>query len=124
MYKILIIEDDPLNVETIRLLLRPIDCEVIAAEDATTGIRLAGSSTPDLILLDMYLPDMDGKLVALNLQQNAQTRNIPIIAVTADGSTETERYATYVGCKEVIHKPLNVQEFAARISNYLPEITG
>lgn len=120
MHKILVIEDNPLNAEAMTLLLRPIDCEIILAEDATTGIRLAESSNPDLILLDMQLPDMDGKFVALNLKKTASTRHIPIIAVTADDSTETERFATYLGCEEVIHKPLNIQEFVKRVAAYLP----
>ena len=119
MKKILTIEDNEANTNLIRRILSIHPYEVIHASDATSGISMANQIQPDLILLDMGLPDLSGTLVANRLKQIAHTEHIPIVAVTADTTLRTKQLALDYGCDDVIYKPIETRLFHDRIVGYL-----
>ncbi len=120
MNTILLIEDDPHNARLIIKILTLHPYSVSHAQDAVTGLQMAREQQPDLILLDIGLPDLDGKVIANSLKLHPKTSHIPIIAVTADNSTKTQRLAIAFGCKAVIHKPIDTRLFAEQIAQFLP----
>ena len=122
MNTILLIEDDPRNARLIIKILAVHGYNVIHTEDAVTGLQMAREQQPDLILLDIGLPDLDGKVVANSLKLHNKTSHIPIIAVTADNSIKTQRLAIAFGCRTVIHKPIDTRLFAEQIAQFLPTI--
>ncbi len=107
--KILYIEDVRENVELIIqiLKLRP-NVEVISASDGLAGIKLARSETPDLILMDIHMPRMDGLTAFKKLQENAETAKIPVIALTADAMDGDIKKALEAGFKNYLIKPINI----------------
>lgn len=119
MKKILLIEDNEANTNLIRRILSIHPYEVIHASDAMSGISKANQIQPDLILLDMGLPDLSGTLVANCLKQIAHTEHIPIVAVTADTTRRTKQLALDYGCDDVIYKPIKTRLFHDRIVGYL-----
>jgi two-component system cell cycle response regulator DivK len=119
MKKILLIEDNEANTNLIRRILSIHPYEVIHASDATSGISKAYEIQPDLILLDIGLPDLSGTMVVNRLKQIAHTEHIPIVAVTADTTMRTKRLAMDYGCEDVIYKPIETRFFHDRIASYL-----
>jgi CheY-like chemotaxis protein len=126
MKKILIIEDNEVNTNLILRILSVHPYEVVHAADAMTGIWMARQTQPDLILLDISLPDLNGTIVASHLKQLARTEHIPIIAVTADTTIKTKQLAMEYGCEDVIYKPIATRTFHDQIAVYLglAEYTG
>ena len=120
MKKILIVEDNPVNANLFMRILSIQPYEIIQAADAITGIWMARQTQPDLILLDINLPDLKGTLVASHLKQLAQTKHIPIVAVTADVTMTTKYLALEYGCADVIYKPIDTRAFIDQVAKYLP----
>jgi two-component system cell cycle response regulator DivK len=118
---ILVIEDNPLNMKLFRDLLRAQGYQVIEAGDGLAGLDLARADKPDLILLDIHLPDVSGLEVAIKLKANQQTRDIPIVVVTASVLSETERSALASGCEAFLRKPIAISEFRATIATLLQD---
>lgn len=116
MKKILIIEDDVSNAKLIIEILGRHNYDLSYAEDAMTGLKMARENPPDLILLDIELPDLDGKVVASRLKHLERSR--PIIAVTGDATPRTERLALAYGCSAVIHKPFDIRKFPQTVASY------
>ncbi len=116
MARVLHIEDDPRNRLLVRKLLAADGHEVIDAEDGLEGVRLAQSTMPDLILVDMNIPGLDGYEVALRLRGEHQLDRVPIIAITAEGDRET---SLVVGCDGFIQKPIDASQFCERVAGYL-----
>lgn len=116
MAKILHIEDDPANRLLVRKILVPAGFEVIDAVDGLEGIRLARSERPDLVLVDIAIPGLDGYEVTLRLRSEKELGRVPIVAITAEGNRET---ALAVGCDGFIQKPIDARGFAAQIQKYL-----
>jgi two-component system cell cycle response regulator DivK len=111
MARILIIEDNPANMKLAVLLLEKDGHEVIQAQDAEEGIRLAREQVPALILMDVQLPGMDGLAATRLLKADAATKHIRIVALTAfamTGDCETIEAASFDG---YIAKPIRYQEF-------------
>lgn len=119
MKKILLIEDNEANSNLIQRILSIHPYEILHAADAMTGIWMARQTQPDLILLDISLPDLNGTIVAGHLKQLARTEHIPIIAVTADTTMRTKRLALEYGCEDVIYKPIETRLFHDRIAMHL-----
>ena len=119
MAKILIIEDNPSNLKLVMILLRRVGHEVISAVDAESGMALALSERPDLILMDIQLPGMDGLTATRQLKQNPATAAIPIIALTALAMKEDEPKALAAGCDAYIAKPLRYQQLYPAIESLL-----
>jgi signal transduction histidine kinase len=116
MAKILHIEDDPANRLLVRKILTPAGFEVIDAVDGMDGIQKAVSDPPDLVLVDIAIPGLDGYEVTLRLRSEASLAEVPIVAITAEGSRET---SLAVGCTGFIEKPIDARNFANTIRDYL-----
>ena len=116
MAKILHIEDDAANRLLVRKLLHSAGHEVIDAADGLEGVRLAVSEPPDLVLVDINIPGLDGFEVTLRLRGEPKLTGVPIVAITAEGSRET---SLAVGCDGFLQKPIDARSFATVISKYL-----
>jgi two-component system, cell cycle response regulator DivK len=119
MARILVIEDNPANMKLALLLLRNADHSVLQAVDAESGLILARSAQPDLILMDIQLPGMDGLAATALLKRDPFTANIPVIALTAMAMKEDQEKTQIAGCDAYIAKPLHYQELYAAIDNLL-----
>ncbi|TVR18938.1 MAG: response regulator [Anaerolineaceae bacterium] len=105
--KILHIEDNMLNLGLVRRILRVMDYTIIEAQDGKSGLNAALTQNPDLILLDIHLPDMDGTQIAAELKSIPALAHIPIVALTADSSVENQHRCQEAGCDAFILKPYN-----------------
>jgi CheY-like chemotaxis protein len=119
MAKILIIEDNEQNLYLETFILQQNGHEIIQARTGESGIALAAQSSPDLILLDIQLPGMDGYMVAEELRKNTRIANIPIIAVTSYAMTGDRERVLEAGCTGYIEKPINPETFNAEITQFL-----
>jgi signal transduction histidine kinase len=116
MPKILHIEDDPANRLLVRKILTPAGFEVIDAVDGMEGIQKAVSEPPDLVLVDIAIPGLDGYEVTLRLRSEPKLASVPIVAITAEGNRET---SLAVGADGFIEKPIDARTFADTIRGYL-----
>jgi len=114
--KVLHIEDDPANRLLVRKLLAAAGFEVVDAQDGLEGIRKAGTERPDLVLVDIAMPGLDGYEVTLRLRSQPELFGVPIVAITAEGSRET---SLAVGCDGFLQKPIDARSFAATLRGYL-----
>jgi two-component system cell cycle response regulator DivK len=120
MTKILLVEDIPDNVELVRRALSGCDYEIIHAPDAETGLSLALEHIPNLILLDLGLPDYDGQTLAGWLRAEPVLDSTPIVAVTAWPEETAKKMVESYGFDGYICKPIiKVGEFVAKIDSYL-----
>ena len=119
MARILIIEDNPANMKLVSLLLLNAGHTVLSATDAETGLTLARADQPDLILMDIQLPGMDGLAATALLKKDAITAAIPIIALTAMAMKEDQEKTRAAGCDAYIAKPLRYQELYEVIDSLL-----
>ena len=117
--RILVIEDNEDNLSLMRLLLERADYDVIAAVDGFTGLDRARAEQPDLILLDLAMPEMDGWEVARKLKSDIITQSIPVIAVTAHALPKDRERAMEAGCDAFIVKPFSVAKLIGEIENLL-----
>ena len=119
-HKILIIEDNPQNARLMtRVLERTEGLDILHAWDGETGIELAFAEHPDLILLDLGLPDVDGQTVAGMLKQPDALPDVPVIVVTAwPAETAVGLVAAY-GCEGYIPKPIDTREFGELVAQFL-----
>ncbi|MCP5197818.1 MAG: response regulator [Gammaproteobacteria bacterium] len=108
---VLVIEDNPTNMKLAVFLLEKEGYEVKQAIDAEEGLRLARAQYPDLILMDVKLPGMDGLTAARYLKNEALTKNTKIIAFTAHAMTSDREKIESAGCDGYITKPIRYQDF-------------
>jgi two-component system, cell cycle response regulator DivK len=120
--RILVIEDNEQNLYLVRFILEKHGYETFAATDGQSGIELAADVKPDLILLDIQLPVMDGYDVARNLRLNPSLVKIPIIAVTSYAMPGDKDRALAAGCNGYIEKPINPDTFMAQVEQYLSKV--
>jgi CheY-like chemotaxis protein len=117
---ILVIEDNEQNMYLMTYLLEKNGFDVIQAREAEQGIALAAERRPDLILLDIQLPDVDGYTVAKRLRSDPVSAAIPIIAVTSFAMLGDREKSLAAGCNAHIEKPIDPDTFLDQISGYLP----
>jgi two-component system cell cycle response regulator DivK len=117
--KILIVEDNPTNMTLAIFLLQSAGHTVLSATDAEAGLTLARDEQPNLILMDIQLPGMDGLQATGVLKRDAATRAIPVIALTALAMKGDEERIRAAGCDGYIAKPMRYQEFLATIAAQL-----
>ncbi|RKO67435.1 response regulator transcription factor [Desulfofundulus salinus] len=115
MAKILVVDDEEHIVELIRYNLEKEGYQVIAATDGNTAIEMARSQRPDLILLDVMLPGQDGLAVCRALQQEAETRHIPVIMISARGEELDKVLGLEMGADDYVTKPFSPRELVARV---------
>lgn len=116
---ILYIEDNEQNLYLITFLLNAKGYKVLQAREGLAGIEMAARQRPDLILLDIQLPGMDGYTVALNLRANPDMANTPIVAVTSYAMAGDREKAFEAGCTGYIEKPINPDTFLAQVEEHL-----
>ena len=119
MAKILIIEDNEQNLYLETFILQKNGHEIVQARNGEKGISLALETAPDLILLDIQLPEMDGYTVAERIRKNPEIGNIPIIAVTSYAMTGDRERILEAGCTSYIEKPINPDTFHSEIIQFL-----
>ena len=118
--KVLYIEDNPVNIKLVeRVLKTHANVELLTAHSGSIGYQLATSSAPDIVLLDMSLPDIDGREVFLKLQNNDATKDVPVIAFSADANQESIDDALKLGFKHYLTKPLNISDFLSTLSSLI-----
>jgi two-component system, cell cycle response regulator DivK len=117
--KILLIEDNEQNRYMETFLLEKHGYEVVPAVDGPTGIELAATVQPCLILLDIQLPQMDGYAVARALRRNQALSGIPIVAVTSYAMMGDREKTLEAGCNGYLEKPINPETFVADIERHL-----
>lgn len=121
MAKILVIEDNPANMALATFLLQSVGHAVLSATDAEAGLTLAREQQPELILMDIQLPGMDGLKATALLKQDDATRAIPVIALTALAMSGDEQRIRAAGCEGYIAKPFAYREFLATIAAQLAQ---
>lgn len=119
---ILAVDDDEDNLVLLTEVLDPLNCLVMTATHGQTALRLAQAYQPNLILLDIMLPDLNGIEVVYRLKQNQATAKIPVIAVTALARLEDRDRLILAGCNDYISKPYILEDLEALIRHYLPLI--
>jgi two-component system cell cycle response regulator DivK len=124
MAKVLIIEDNATNMTLAIFLLQSAGYTVVSATDAETGLMLARDEHPELILMDIQLPGMDGLQATALLKKDEATRHIPVIALTALAMKGDEERIRAAGCDGYIAKPMRYQEFLATIALHLARVDG
>lgn len=116
MARVLQIEDDPNNRRLVQKLLGAAGHEVIEAEGGVEGIKLARETQPDLVLVDINIPDLDGYEVTLRLRGIPALQHVPIVAITAEGDRDS---TLAVGCDGFIAKPIDAGHFAETVRQFL-----
>jgi CheY-like chemotaxis protein len=110
--RVLYIEDHAANVELIKQALGQVgEVELVPADRGETGLRLAGEVHPDLILLDLHLPDVPGETVLARLKKECRTRSIPVVVLSADATAGRVARAKVAGADHYLTKPLDLAEF-------------
>ncbi len=118
--KILIVEDNPDLSKVLELLLK-IPYETISAKNGEEAVDLAVTVVPDLIIMDIIMPEMDGFGATRLIHQNPQTRSIPILAITAGVSNGIEDECSQAGCDDFISKPFTIVQLSSRIEKLLKQ---
>lgn len=121
MAKILLVEDNEMNRDMLGRRLEKRGYQVAIAADGPTGLALARSGSPDLILMDMSLPGIDGWEASRQLKADPATSPIPIIALTAHAMAEDREKALAAGCNEYETKPVELTSLLAKIEALLPK---
>ncbi len=117
--KILLVEDNVVNMRLVKLTLKNQQYDFIEATNGEDAIELADEHKPDLIILDIQLPKMDGYEVARVLKSKESLRNIPIIALTAHAMKGDEERVLSAGCDAYVSKPLDTNKFRGLVKSYL-----
>jgi len=119
MGKILVVEDNAANMELAVFLLESAGHSVLSATDAEAGLTLARDEQPNLILMDIQLPGMDGLQATAKLKRDDSTRSIPVVALTALAMKGDEERIRAAGCDGYIAKPIRYQEFLKAVAAQL-----
>lgn len=121
MATILLIEDNPHHARLTIKVLGQHQHVVIHALSALEGLRKLHELRPDLVLLDIELPDLDGKTVANRLKRMPEMEGIPVVALSSNHSQTTQKLAIAYGCDGYLTKPIDVREFPSLVAAYLPQ---
>ena len=119
MKRVLVIDDNDSNLQLICFILKKYGFEAIEARDGAHGIELATRENPDLILLDIQLPDIDGLQVAKNIRASESNGRLPIIALTAYAMPDEKEMILTADLDGYIAKPFRVETFVSEIEKYL-----
>jgi two-component system, cell cycle response regulator DivK len=118
--RILVVEDQEDNRIILRRLLSNAGYDLIEAVNGEDGVALALSTRPDLILMDIQLPVMDGYEATRRIKSNAELKSIPVIAVTSYALSGDEAKARAAGCDAYVAKPFSPRQLLAKVREYLP----
>ena len=117
--RILVVEDNRDNMTLIIDVLSSLEYDSLQATDGEQGVALAEAHQPDLILMDLSLPRMDGWTATRRLRQQERFAQTPIIALTAHAMKGDRERALEAGCTDYISKPINLQELATKLRQYI-----
>jgi two-component system, cell cycle response regulator DivK len=120
MAKILLVEDNEMNRDMLSRRLERKGYQIIIAVDGSQGVAMAHSENPDLILMDMSLPVLDGWEATRQLKANPQTKPIPVIALTAHAMASDREQALAAGCDDYDTKPIELPRLLEKIQALLP----
>jgi two-component system cell cycle response regulator DivK len=116
---ILIVEDEPRNLKLLRDLLQRFGYEILEAPDGEQGVKLAGEKIPDMILMDIMMPKMDGLEATRIIKADEKTKHIPIIALTSYAMKGDREKTIEAGCDGYIAKPIDIKEVLKAIEHFL-----
>ena len=119
MAKILIVEDNEMNADMLSRRLRKKGYTVLVAGDGQQALTIVGSESPDIVLMDMSLPVIDGWEATRRLKADANTAKIPVIALTAHAMGEERQKAFDAGCDDYDTKPVNLKRLLGKIQGQL-----
>jgi len=117
--KILIVDDNPTNLKLAARILKYEGYDIDVAEDAERAMEVISESLPQLILMDIALPGMDGLTLTRLLKDAERTKHIPIVALTAFAMRGDDKRAFDAGCDGYITKPIDTRKFPAQVAEYL-----
>ena len=123
IYRILVIEDDEMNIDMITQRLELRGYRVVTASDGLRGIDLAREEAPDLILMDVSLPELDGWEATRRLKAGTATRHIPVVALTAHAMESDREKASRAGCDDYETKPVDLQRLLSKMEALLQRET-
>lgn len=116
--RVLVVEDNQDNMTLIVDVLLSLDYEVLQARDGEQGVAMAKAEVPDVILMDLSLPRMDGWTATQIIKAERSLSHIPVIALTAHAMMGDKEKALEAGCSDYISKPINLQELASKLLEY------
>ncbi len=122
MPRILLVEDNEFNRDMLSRRLARAGYEVLCAEDGPQGVRMAGESKPDLVLMDVALGGMDGWEATLLIRSNPSLASMPVIAVTAHALESDRRRSVEVGCCDFDTKPIDIARLIGKIERRLAAV--
>lgn len=119
--KILVVEDNPQNMKVVLMTLKPHGYTLLQATDGEEALKVVISDNPDLIIMDVQIPKMDGLEVTRKLRQMPAFSQVPIIAVTAYAMKGDEEKAREAGCDAYLPKPVNTRQLPQIVAEMLPK---
>ena len=122
--RILVVEDNPLNLKLVRDVLQFAGYDVVEAQSGEEGLRVAEEDPPDLVLMDLQLPGIDGTETLRRLRQGSLGRDVPVVAVTAFAMAEDRERASLAGFDGYVEKPISVRELPGQIEAFLVRAGG
>jgi two-component system, cell cycle response regulator DivK len=122
--RVLVVEDNPLNLKLVRDVLLRAGFEVIEARSGEEGVAQARACTPDLILMDLQLPGIDGTQAMRMIKDDPDAADIPIVALTAFAMADDRERALSSGFDGYLSKPISVRDLPRQISEFVPERSG
>jgi two-component system cell cycle response regulator DivK len=118
--RILVVEDQDDNMQILRDLLESVGYEIVEARDGAEGVKVAKAERPDLILMDIQLPVLDGYEATRQIKADPELRTTPIIVITSYALSGDEDKAREAGCDDYVPKPYSPRQLLAKIMKYLP----
>jgi CheY-like chemotaxis protein len=119
--RVLLVDDSETVIQFEKLILRGQGFDILAVKNGKQALASAASQKPDLVLLDLMMPEMDGLETLRHLQANPDTQGIPVIVVTTKGDPALVEQAFAAGCRDYVTKPVDKVELLTKIKNLLPE---
>jgi two-component system cell cycle response regulator DivK len=117
--RILVVEDNPLNLKLVRDVLQFAGYDVIEAKSGEEGLRVAQRDPPDLVLMDLQLPGIDGTETLRRLREGSLGRDVPVVAVTAFAMAEDRERASLAGFDGYVEKPISVRELPGQVEAFI-----
>jgi len=119
MKRVLVVEDNETNLYLIKFMLEKSGYEVIEAREGAAGVELAIKEKPDLVIMDVQLPDIDGLEATKRIRASEADMELPIVALTSFAMAGDRERALAAGCTGYIEKPINPETFITEIEKYL-----
>ncbi|MCB9641038.1 MAG: response regulator [Myxococcales bacterium] len=122
MHTLLLVEDNEMNRDMLTRRLQRRGFDVLIAQDGLEGLQIAQNRLPDLILMDLSLPGVDGWEATRRLKADPNTRHIPVVALTAHAMAGDREKAIDAGCDDYDTKPIELSRLLEKIRRFLPEV--